>query len=423
MTLDNLPGEQDRVRESIQESFYLPGEELASDEMRITFMGTSYISRVGQACNSVFIECGNGESFVFDCGSGVCAKYVALGVPWSRMTRVFLTHLHADHMSDLAFIYCFGPSGDRKTALHVYGPSGPVIPEPYPKGDEPYLDEQEHPEEGTENFCDLMKQMCKWHTESFSFLQTGITGSNGEEVDDGYNLIPHELDYHENAGVAYTSDDGKVKIWHFPAAHDRDGAISYRLEFNDMKVVFSGDTVPTRFMLENAGDGVDVLIHEMQLDPATMAMKETGSQPGDIAYELAFKWAIKIVGYSHTTPKMLGKILNETKPQLGVITHFPINQDTLIPALDELRSEYKDGPIALATDAMVLNLTPKKNDVGKVEVGKVDIRQRMALFSDYAWNTNVKFYKNVADAKYEGPQWSEFISESVLYPLPDKDKG
>ncbi len=423
MAQDNQQSEQERIREGIQESFYLPGEELAPDEMRITFMGTSYISRVGQACNSVFIECGNGESFVFDCGSGVCAKYVALGVPWSRMTRVFLTHLHGDHMSDLAFIYCFGPSIDRKTALHVYGPKGPVIPEPYPKGDEPYLDEQEHPEEGTENFCNLMKQMCKWHTESFSFLPTGTRGSNGEKADDGYNIEAHELDYRKNPGVAYTSDDGKVKITHFPAAHDRDGAISYRLEFNDMKVVFSGDTVPTSFMLENAGDRVHVLIHEMQLDPGVLATKMSGKQRGDTGWGLAFKQAKDVIDYSHTPPAKLGKILNETKPQLGVITHFPINQDTLIPALDELRKYYPIGPIALATDAMVLNLTPKKNDVGKVEVGKVDIRQRMALFSDYAWNINVGSYKNIAKPKYEGPQWSEFIYESVLYPLPDKDKG
>jgi hypothetical protein len=55
------------ILKHIQESFYLPGEQLASGEIRITFMGTNYIPRVGQACNSVFIECGNGESFVSAC--------------------------------------------------------------------------------------------------------------------------------------------------------------------------------------------------------------------------------------------------------------------------------------------------------------------------------------------------------------------
>ena len=41
------------------------------------------------------------------------------------MDHVFITHLHADHMSDLVALYCFGPAHDRKTPLHIYGPSGP----------------------------------------------------------------------------------------------------------------------------------------------------------------------------------------------------------------------------------------------------------------------------------------------------------
>ena len=50
--------------------------------------------------SSVFVETGNGDSFVFDCGCGVISRYTAMGVPSSRMTKVFLTHLHGDHMSD-----------------------------------------------------------------------------------------------------------------------------------------------------------------------------------------------------------------------------------------------------------------------------------------------------------------------------------
>lgn len=381
------------IRQQFEASFYLPGEELDPGEIRITFMGTSYISRVGQACNSVFIECGNGESFVFDCGSGVCAKYVALGVPWSRMTKVFLTHLHADHMSDLMFLYCFGPSGDRKTALHVYGPSGPIIPTPFPTGPE-----QEHADEGTANFCNLLKQMCKWHTESFSFLPTGITG------DDGYNLVAHELPYRK-FGTAYTSTDKQVTIKHFPAAHDRDGAISFKLLFNGMSVAFSGDTVPTTFMRDQLG-AVNVLIHEMQLDADTMASKSSGLQPGDPGWENAVTQTQKIIANSHTPAEMLGQIFKYTKPQLGVITHCPINQDTFIRLLDELRTQYS-GSIAWATDAMVLNLTKNQD-------GTVDIRQRMGLFSDYAWNTNIKNYDNLSTPKYSGAQWSEFIFNGVI---------
>jgi len=93
---------------------FYPDEALGKHEMRISFMGTSVIERRAQVRSSVFVELGNGESFVFDCGSGVVSNYVAMNVPWSRMRKVFLTHLHGDHTSDLTHIYCFGPQGDGK---------------------------------------------------------------------------------------------------------------------------------------------------------------------------------------------------------------------------------------------------------------------------------------------------------------------
>ena len=88
----------------------------------------------------------------------------------------------------------------------------------------------------------------------------------------------------KNPGVAY-EDDG-VRITHFPAVHARDGSISYRLEWNGLSMVFSGDTRPNEYMLQNA-KGVDVLVHEMVLPPETWAEKNTGLQPGDLGWERA----------------------------------------------------------------------------------------------------------------------------------------
>lgn len=87
---------------------YVPGSEtLGEDEMRITFLGTSVIQRRAQACNSVFVELGNDDCFIFDCGSGVTINYTAMQIPMSKMRKIFLTHLHGDHTSDL--IHQFDP--------------------------------------------------------------------------------------------------------------------------------------------------------------------------------------------------------------------------------------------------------------------------------------------------------------------------
>ncbi|MCX5976552.1 MAG: MBL fold metallo-hydrolase [Coprothermobacterota bacterium] len=358
---------------------FTPGEALASDQMRISFMGTSFLPRIAQQCNSVFVELGNGDSFVFDFGSGVSSKYVAMGIPPSRMDKVFLTHLHGDHVSDLITLYCFGPSQDRKTPLYLYGPTGDT------------------PDEGTVAFAANLKSLMKWHEEAFSFLPTGLkTGG------DGYDIVAKELPYMTVGGVAYEANG--VKITHFPAVHDRNGSISYKLEWNGLSMVFSGDTRPNNYMVEQA-KGVDVLIHEMVVPPDVWAMKNSGIKPGEPNWQQALSAATAVQNSSHTPQKALGYIFSQTTPRLGVATHFQVNEDTTGPALNDIRSWYKD-PVAIAIDGLVIN------------VSKSEIRQRMAVLDDYSWYPKPKITPpdQLAPAKYDGPyaQLNDTLLGSVI---------
>jgi len=93
---------------------YTPGSEsVGPDEMRITFMGTTCIPMISQSAVSVFVELGNKDCFLFDCGTGSIIKYWAMGINMDKMSRIFLAHLHADHMGDVPFVYGFGPSYGR----------------------------------------------------------------------------------------------------------------------------------------------------------------------------------------------------------------------------------------------------------------------------------------------------------------------
>ena len=355
-----------------QDGYYYPGEPLATNEMRISFMGTSFLPRLTQAANSVFVECGNGESFVFDCGSGVVEKYVAMGVPYSRMDKVFLTHLHGDHMTDLMFIYCFGPSTDRKTPLHVWGPTGDTA------------------EDGVTYFCEATKDTTKWHRESFSFLSTGLT--NGL---DGYDLIPHECPYELIGNEVYNSNG--VRITHFPAIHDRNGAISFRLEWEGIAMVFSGDSQPNTFML-NQATNLDVLIHEVTLSPQVWAAKNGNMSPSlDPLYVYAVNLAKTIQDCSHTPCKAFGFMLNEldqaeAAPRLAVATHCQFQEDTTNAVLTDIRSWYS-GPVTLAKDLLVLNVSTDKSK---------PIRQRTAVVSENAFYTSEAVYQasEIAPPKY-----------------------
>jgi len=357
---------------------FVPGEPLDKNEMRITFMGTSVVPRRGQECNSVFVETGNGDSFIFDMGSGVSANYVAMGIPYSRMDKVFLTHLHGDHMSDLVTLYCFGPSLDRKTPLRLFGPSGDTA------------------EEGTAAFAEALKQLTKWHVESFSFTPTGLKDGRS-----GYDIEVKELPYMEE-GIAY--DENGVKITHFPAVHDRNGSISYKLEWNGLSMVFSGDTKPNYYMIKEA-QGVDVLIHEMVVPPEVWAAKNSGFQPGDPGWEQAIAYTTAVQDSSHTTQKAFGYILSQTNPRLGVATHFQVNDDTVGPAMKDIRAWYQ-GPVTLARDLLVIN------------VSKDSIRQRYAQVSDYDWYPAPNLYPpdQLAPPKYPSPlaQLSDELLAQVI---------
>lgn len=403
-------GSNSEIRRHLGQSFFIPGEELAPNEMRVSFMGTAFSPRVGQACNSVFVELGSGECFVFDCGSGVVTKYIAMGVPYSKMTRVFLTHLHGDHMSDLTTIYCFGPANDRKTPLHVYGPSGPYYDDVAPP--------VEIPAEGTAAFCQNLYNLCQWHRESFSFLPTGL--KTGE---DGYTIVPHETNYRtigSRNNCIYPDDSfsSLAKVWCYPAIHARDGAVSYVLEWNGLRVLFTGDSLPNKLTVDQAnqfGEPIDVLISEMALDAEVWANKMSALSEGDPGYEEAVIGSKEVQLSSHTPMKMLGYILSMTNPRLAVGTHCFLNNDVLIHAVDEIRSFYPQGDLAFALDGMVLNLVKGQ-----------PIRQRMAIYSDFAWGmTNIKQYNNLAKSKYTGPraQFSQFELNNIIHPPYTEKSG
>src|SRR5262245_62658215 len=64
------------------------------------------------------------ERFLVDAGSGVAAQLVAAGVPIVDVPRVFLTHLHSDHVIDLGHLVLTRWIVGENTPLEVLGPAG-----------------------------------------------------------------------------------------------------------------------------------------------------------------------------------------------------------------------------------------------------------------------------------------------------------
>ena len=64
---------------------------------------------------------------LLDCGSGVVHRLASLGMPWSTVTHVAITHFHYDHVGDLpAFVAAlrWGQLPPRHDSLTLIGPEG-----------------------------------------------------------------------------------------------------------------------------------------------------------------------------------------------------------------------------------------------------------------------------------------------------------
>lgn len=381
------------------------GEPLAFDEMRISMMGTisPATERKEQVTSSVFVELGCGDSFVFDAGMGCQINYTAMQVASSRMRKIFLTHLHGDHTSDLTYMYCFGAQRDAKSPMYLWGPSKSYVPNPWGGGNHPDYDEPEQFDDGMNEFARTFREMNRWHTESQSFVGTRWRGGNGLPAaeGDGYDIVATELDwatgkkalpwsnnkrlnenttgyfpwYSNEPWIAYHDADKGIKISWFPAVHDRNGSVSYLLQWNDFSMIFSGDTRPNHFMLnalKNAPKSIDLLIHEMVIPADEWAAIATGGNPSPFA----IKTSRAVQQNSHTPELALGYMLQQAQladraPRLAVATHFQATDSTIRPAFDAVRTWY-DGPFSIVTDLEVIN------------VSSSGILKRRAVVSDYA---------------------------------------
>ncbi len=95
--------------------------------MRLTTVGTGTVAPHAQrVCSGHLVEVPL-VTLLLDCGSGVVHRLANLGLPWTSITHVAITHFHADHIADLAMLcyaFRFGQLPTRSAPLQIIGPAG-----------------------------------------------------------------------------------------------------------------------------------------------------------------------------------------------------------------------------------------------------------------------------------------------------------
>ncbi len=312
---------------------YYPGsEDLAPDEMRIVACGTGMPNaRPSQAAACWLVELGNGDKFLFDIGLGSAERISAMKIPYDYLDKLFVGHLHADHIGDLDALWIGGVISNRQRPLRVWGPSGAKK------------------ETGTKYMVDRMKEMYTWDYDS----RLGNVNTKGFQVE------VHEFDYKAVNKVIY--QENGVTIRSIPAIHALDGPVSFILTWNGLKFAFSSDTYPNKWWMAHTKNS-DIAIHECFAPPSIMVNKQ----------KFAVADALNVATQVHTSPAMFGKVMSTIKPRMAVGYHVFNDFDTAPQIMKEIRQTY-DGPVELAMDYMVFNVT------------KDDIRVRMAAIEEAVW--------------------------------------
>jgi len=312
---------------------YFPNSEtLAPDEMRVIACGTGMpTTRAAQAAACFLVELGNGDKFIFDIGSGSAERISSLQIPYDYLDKIFIGHLHSDHFGSLAEMFIGGALMGRQKPLRIWGPSGPT------------------PELGTAYAVQKLKEVYTWD----------LAGRAGLVDFRGYSMEVNEFDYRAENAVIY--ENNGVTIRSFPAIHSLDGPVSFSLEWNGLKFIFGSDTYPNKWFVDYAKDA-DIAIHECFVAVPDLVTK-MGFTP---------EQALLVGTQVHTAPEAFGKVMQQIQPRIAVAYHFFKDFDTTAAVNDRVRTTY-DGPLSLAEDFMVWNIT------------KDNIKVRMAVVEEATW--------------------------------------
>jgi ribonuclease Z len=366
-----------------ERDYYSPNsEDLKPDEMRVIACGTGMpTTRAAQAAACFLVELGNGDKFIFDIGTGAAERLSSLQIPYDYLDKIFIGHLHADHFGSLGEIFIGGALMGRQKPLRVWGPNG------------------RSPELGTAYAVQKMKEMYTWD----------LAGRVGLVDFRGYSIEVNEFDYTAENAVIY--EDNGVKIRSFPAIHSLDGPVSFSLEWKGLKFVFGSDTYPNKWFAEYAKDA-DLVVHECFVAVPDLVAK-MGFTP---------EQALVVGTQIHTAPEAFGKVMQEIKPRMAVAYHFFKDFDTTAEINDRIRTTY-DGPLSLAEDFMVWNIT------------KDDIRVRMAVVDEHTWapplvskpelpqKDDTENYSKEMGVDVKSMGYSDFIKEGRWGAVDEANRG
>ncbi len=273
-----------------------------ADYLEVTLLGTGTPRPSIERFGSATLVSAGGQFFLFDVGRGATIRLKQAGITPNQIDKVFLTHLHSDHISGLDDLWITGWMWQRQQLLDVSGPTG-------------------------------THQLVNGLRDAYA-ADISYRGANVGLDDDKAKIESVEIE----PGVVYQQEGVTIRAFlveHAPVKP----AYGYRVEFGDRVVVISGDTTYSENLVKHA-QKADLLIHEITAaDPALLKRN---------------KRLNSVVAY-HTNPDQMAEVLNKTNPRLAVLNHvllFAVSEEQVI---DKIKMQYS-GDVTMGYDLMKIGV-------------------------------------------------------------------
>ncbi|MCS7140395.1 MAG: ribonuclease Z [Candidatus Nezhaarchaeota archaeon] len=281
--------------------------------MRILFLGTSAsIPTKRRSLPSIMIM-REGEQLLFDCGEGAQRQMIEAGIGMRKRLRIFITHMHADHVLGLAGILMTLSLTGRKDPLEIYGPSGLEL----------FIDCLRNIFNFSPLFNLIVHKVSKgtiYHGKGFrvdAFEVHHVTESYGYAVIEDPRPGKFDPKRAEYLGVPRgplwkALQEGKSITINGRVVRPEDVMGPPR---PSIKVVYTGDTAPSDEVVKVAEEA-DLLIHEATFDNSLeeLAKEELHSTAAQAA-TIALKARVKRLVLTHISPRYddVNPLLNQAK--------------------------------------------------------------------------------------------------------------
>lgn len=287
--------------------------------------------------------------YIVDLGYGASRQLIAAGYDYSQVRGIFVTHLHSDHISDLANVLLYGwyqGLSDVRTPVTMLGPGSRGAPAPvHTFADDSTLVNPDDPMPG---FAESYRYLLQAHSTDINDRIRDNLRPHPDTVLTARNIdIPSDIGFDPDNNNTPQMDpfeiyaDEHVRVLATLVAHaPMSPAFAFRFETASGSVVVSGDTGPCA-NLERMASGADVLVHEVideQWAESNYADKPEKEREAMMLHHLS----------AHTSIEEVGKIAQRASVGTLVLTHFVPGH--LVPGRWHEASEHFDGELVVARD-------------------------------------------------------------------------